>query len=143
MVAYVLTYSFGFTGQAVHEWLGLGIAVALVVHLALHWPWIMRATRRLLRSGTRRPMLWSVNVVLLLSMTLCVLSGIYVSGVALPALGLADPGGAASFAFWRRLHHITASVTLLAVPIHLALDWRWLVSVGRRLFTRRPVEPVR
>ena len=36
LTAYVLAYSIGFTGLAVHEWLGLGLGLALLVHLTLH-----------------------------------------------------------------------------------------------------------
>jgi hypothetical protein len=37
LVAYTLAYSLGFTGIATHEWLGIGLGVALLVHLTLHW----------------------------------------------------------------------------------------------------------
>jgi hypothetical protein len=33
LAAYTLAYSLGFTGLAVHEWLGLGIGLALLLHL--------------------------------------------------------------------------------------------------------------
>src|SRR5215471_11331522 len=78
LVAYTLAYSLGFTGIAAHEWLGIGLGVALLV-----------------------------NLLLLVSMTLCIGSGILISEVALPALGITLP---ASF-FWRQMHDTTATLT--------------------------------
>src|SRR5215470_8293169 len=133
LVAYTLAYSLGFTGIAAHEWLGIGLGVALLVHLTLHWDWVIRATRKLLRRGGRERFVWLVNL-LLVSMTLCIASGILISEVALPALGITLP---VSF-FWRQMHDTTATLTLMLVPIHAALRWRWMVGVARRLAAWRP-----
>jgi hypothetical protein len=132
IVAYTLAYSLGFTGLAIHEWLGLGIGLALLLHLTLHWDWVVRTTRRLLSRGGRDRVIWLVNLALLLAMTLCVLSGVLISRIALYQLGISVPGGP----FWASLHDTTATLTLALVPVHVALRWRWILSVGRRLFRR-------
>jgi hypothetical protein len=133
-VGYMFAYSFGFTGLAIHEWLGLALGLVLVVHLTLHWDWVVRTTRRVAGRHGRDRVIWVVNLALLFAMTLCVVSGILISRVALPALGFFLP----SNEFWTRLHVVTAEVTLGLVPVHVALRWRWIVSVGRRLLTRTP-----
>ena len=69
--------------------------------------------------------------------TLCVASGILISRVALPYLGIGvqpDPA-------WDRLHTLTAEITLGLVPMHVALRWRWILRVGRRLVGRRTARP--
>jgi uncharacterized protein DUF4405 len=134
LVAYTLAYSLGFTGLAIHEWLGIGIGLALLLHLALHWDWVVRTTRRLLSRGGRDRVIWLVNLALLLAMTLCVLSGVLISRVALYQLGISVPGSP----FWAVLHDTTAKLTLALVPVHAALRWRWVVSVGRRVLHRDP-----
>jgi hypothetical protein len=121
LVAYTLAYSLGFTGIATHEWLGIGLGVALLVHLTLHWDWVIRSTRKLLRRSGRERFVWLVNLLLLLSMVLCIASGILISEVALP-----------------EMHDTTATLTLILVPIHAALDWRWIVGVTRRFAACRP-----
>ena len=137
-LGYTLAYSYGFTGIAVHEWLGIGLGVALLLHLTLHWDWVLRTTARLLRPRGPDKVIWLVNLALLFTMTLCVASGILISRVALPYLGIPTLAGP----FWNRLHDLTAAVTLGLVPVHVALRWRWIASVGRRLLTwpsaRRP-----
>ncbi len=132
-LGYTLAYSFGFTGIAIHEWLGIGLGLALLIHLTLHWDWVIRTTRNLLSPRGHDKVIWLVNLALLLAMTLCVASGILISRVALPYLGIYTLAGP----FWTRLHVLTAEVTLGLVPVHAALRWRWVVSVGRRLLTWR------
>ena len=134
LVGYTLAYSFGFTGLVVHEWLGLALGLVLLVHLTLHWDWVVRTTRRLVTRRGRDRVIWLVNLALLAAMTLCVASGIVISRVAMPSLGILT----ISTPFWNRLHIITAEVTLGLVPVHVALRWRWIVSVARHFVTRRP-----
>jgi hypothetical protein len=127
-------YSLGFTGIAIHEWLGIGLGVVLLVHLTLHWDWVIRTTRKLVCRGGRERVVWLVNLLLLLSMTLCIASGILISQVALPRLGITLPASS----FWRQVHGTTATLTLILVPIHAALRWRWIVGVARRFAAWRP-----
>jgi cytochrome b len=134
LAAYTLAYSLGFTGIAAHEWLGIGLGAALLVHLTLHWDWVTRTTGRLLRRDGRERFIWLVNLLLLVSMTLCVASGILISEVALPQLGVSVPASS----FWRQVHDTTASLTLILVPVHAALRWRWIAGVARRLLAWRP-----
>ena len=117
LAAYTLAYSLGFTGIATHEWLGIGLGAALLVHLTLHWDWVVRTTGKLLRPGGRERFIWLVNLLLLVSMTLCVASGILISEVALPQLGISPPPSS----FWRQVHDTTATLTLILVPVHAAL----------------------
>lgn len=134
LVAYTLAYSLGFTGIAAHEWLGIGLGVVLLVHLSLHWDWVIRTTWRLLRPGGRDRFVWLVNLLLLVSMTLCIASGILISEVALPELGVT----LRVTSFWRQMHGTTAGLTLALVPVHAALRWRWIAGVARRLAAWRP-----
>jgi hypothetical protein len=83
LVAFTLAYSLGFTGIAMHEWLGIGLGVTLLVHLTLHWDWVIRTTRKLLARGGRERFVWLVNLLLLVCMTLCIASGI-LAGSASP-----------------------------------------------------------
>jgi len=134
LAGYTLAYSFGFTGVAVHEWLGLALGLVLLVHLTLHWDWVIRTTRRLFARNGRDRLVWLVNLALLFAMTLCVASGVMISRVALPALGFF----LTTSLFWNRLHILTAEITLGLVPVHAALRWRWIAGVGRRIFARAP-----
>src|ERR1700761_1755733 len=76
--SFTFAYSLGFTGIATHEWLGIGLGVVLLVPLTLHWDWVIRTTRKLFSRGGRERFVWLVNLLLLLSMTLCIASGILI-----------------------------------------------------------------
>ena len=137
LVSYLFAYSYGFTGDAIHEWLGLALGLVLLVHLTLHWDWVVRITRKLFGRRGHDRLIWLVNLALLFAMTLCIGSGIVISRVALPSLGFF----LTSNLFWNRLHILTAEITLGLVPVHAALRWRWIAGVGRRLVTRRAGRP--
>jgi len=135
LVGYTVAYSYGFTGVVIHEWLGIALGIALLLHITLHWDWVVRTTLRLLRPRGPDKLIWLVNLALLFFMTLCVASGILISRVALPELGISLT---LEGPFWDRLHTLTAEVTLGLVPVHVALRWRWIAGVGRRVLGRRP-----
>jgi hypothetical protein len=132
LVGFIFAYCFGFTGDFVHEWLGLALGLVFVIHLTLHWDWVLRTTRKLLRPRGQDKLIYAVNLALLFAMTLCIASGIMISRSALPELGIF----LAANLFWNRLHILTAEITLYLIPVHVALRWRWIVAVGRRLLTR-------
>ena len=135
LAGYTVAYSYGFTGVVIHEWLGIGLGIALLLHLTLHWDWVVRTARRLLFPRGHDRLIWAVNLALLFAMTLCVVSGIAISRVALPELGIYT----LQTPFWFRLHVLTAEVTVALVPVHVALRWRWIAGVARRLLGwRRP-----
>jgi hypothetical protein len=131
-VAFACAYSLGFTGLSVHEWLGLSLGTVLLVHLTSHWDWVIRTTVRMARRRGPDRFIYVVNVLLLLTMTLCIASGIAVSEVALPDLGIHVPGGN----FWSSMHSLTARLTLALLTLHVGLRWRWIVSVVKRMFSR-------
>lgn len=133
LAGFTVAYSYGFTGVVIHEWLGIGLGIALLLHLTLHWDWGVRTTGRLLRPRGHDKLIWLVNLALLLAMTRCVASGIAISRVALPELGIAT----LQTPFWFRLHALTAEVTVGLVPVHVALRWRWIAGVGRRVLAWR------
>ena len=140
LVAFALDYSFQFTGLSIHEWIGLGFGVALLLHITLHWDWVLRTTKRVFgRLAGRERLRWVVDLALLFVMTLCVASGVLISRSALPALGITPAAGA----FWTGLHTTSADITVALVGLHVALSWRWCLTVGRRILHRKTATPTR
>lgn len=136
VVAFTFDYSFRFTGLTIHEWIGMVFVVLVPVHLTQHWDWVVRTTRRLVarwRTPSRESLRWAVDLLLLGAFVLCVASGLLVSQKALPALGL-RPG---DDNFWRGLHTTTADVSVALTALHVALSWRWGLTVAKRLFRRK------
>lgn len=133
LAATLATLSVPLTGLAWHEWLGILIVVPLVIHLLLNWRWIVVALRTFF---TRLPNLTRVNLVLNLAlfvtMTTVIFTGIAVSEIALPAVGLQSMG---HNPYMRHLHFLSADALILVVGLHLGLNWRWILTMLRRYVT--------
>jgi hypothetical protein len=117
------------TGIALHEWLSIGFAALIVIHLLLHWKWItgvgVAFFKKLFHSSRLK---FVVDTLLFISFITIMLSGLMISKVALPALGInLGEGGA-----WRQLHSLSANTTLALVGLHFALSWNWVVNMTWR-----------
>lgn len=121
------------TGIAIHEWLGVAGAAAVVVHLLLHWEWIVSVTRRFLgrTSGAAR-LNYVVDALFFIDLVVISLSGLMVSQALLPLVGLAAPGGTV----WLVAHSLSADLALVLVAVHAALHWKWIVNAVRRTVLR-------
>ncbi len=118
------------------------IAVA-VIHLILHWSWVVNMTRRMIKDITgkngkmnlRGRLNLLLNVVVGLSFLATAISGIYFLFVP-GGRGAVDP----MFLFTRitwDLIHTWAGVTLIAAGvIHFAIHWRWVVNVATSISKR-------
>jgi hypothetical protein len=117
-IAFLITMDPHTTGLAIHEWLSLSVVAVMIVHLLLSWDWIMEITRRFFRKlGGQNRINYILNWLLFIDGTLIMVSGIMISEVALPLLGIKPPLGFA----WRRLHDMSANIGLILLVIHTAL----------------------
>jgi len=145
--AFLVTMEPRSSGLAIHEWLSLSMTAAIMVHLLLSWDWIAQITRRFFSrvAGISR-LNYLLNWLLFFDGILIMLSGILISEVALPTLGLRLPPGFG----WRRLHDMSANFFLLLLGVHTALHWTWIVNAFQRyilgplgrLFSKKPPKDV-
>jgi len=143
LAGFLAAYDPELTGIAIHEWLSLALAVIALLHLLLHWQWVVCAVQRFFKRWQNGQRLnFIVDLLLLLAFSGVTVSGIVISRAALPALGLSLPGTSA----WRAVHSVTADASLILTGLHFALHWRWIVCAVRtyviqpvsRLLRRRP-----
>jgi len=139
-VAFLITTAPRFSGIAIHEWLSLAFGAAIVVHLLLHWSWIVGVTRRLFGrvQGSAR-LNYLLNTLLFIDVTLIIFTGVMISEVALPLFGIRFPREGV----WRILHSLTSDLAVMLTGVHLALHWSWIVKTIKRylidpIFKRRP-----
>jgi len=134
-IVFLVTMDPRSSGIAVHEWLALSVIAALVVHLLLSWDWITQITRRFLgKMAGQTRINYILNWLLFIDGTLIMVSGVMISRVALPALGIKLSEGFA----WRELHDMAANIGLLLLGLHTALHWSWVVNT----FNKYLVQPV-
>lgn len=131
--AFLLALDPRLTGIAIHEWLSLAAAAAVVAHLVLHWEWIVAVTRRFFgRTSSAARLNYVIDALFFVILIVIMLSGVMVSQAILPALGLVAPGGS----FWLILHSLSADLAVLLVAVHAALHWKWIVQTVRRYVFR-------
>ena len=89
-VLFLLLRTLTLTGLPWHEWLGVAFLVPMLVHLLLSWRWIVTAIKRAFSPPRLRD---TVNLVLNLSLFVStvgvIVSGLMISQVTLPRLGMA------------------------------------------------------
>lgn len=127
-VVYLVAANPTMTGIGLHEWVGLAALVALFVHCLVHADWVVRACKGAFkaRSWARIGVLL-LDAALMLSLVVCVVSGIMVSGDVLLSLGLFAQG----YFFWDPLHAASAKVLLVLLLVHLVVHWRQVASFLR------------
>lgn len=111
LVAYLIAANPLITGIPFHEFTGLGAVAFVAAHVVLSADGLLTRGRT---GNAKRAML---NGALLLALAACAVSGIMVSGEALPALGLYATG----YHFWDPLHAFAAKVLMAALIVHMVV----------------------
>ncbi len=125
-----------FTGDTIHEWLGLALSGAIVVHLLLNWSWITGVTSRIFSKKSKgQRFKYVLNWALFASGTLILLSGLMISKSVVPFFGLTLPQNMA----WKELHELSTNVTMILMGLHMAVHWNWITGMFKRLFAPRPI----
>lgn len=124
LVCYLLAASPAVTGLSVHEWVGLAAGCFLMLHG-------ISAFKRS-RSGRLYRLRVFVDILLALSLTVCLISGIAISGSVLPAAGYFVPDG---FFFWGPLHSTSAKFLLGLLLLHCVLQASWLSLLRSKLLS--------
>jgi hypothetical protein len=128
-VAFLVAMAPRFSGLLVHEWLSIAFGAAIMVHLLLHWQWIAEITKRFFRSTTWMARInYVLNSLLFIAMIVVMLSGILISEIALPSMGINLRGDFA----WRQIHTLSADLSVFLVGAHVALHWQWIVNAMKR-----------
>ena len=123
------------TGGTIHEWLGMAGLAALLTHLLLSFDWFAAVTKRFFQKQTFQVRLnWILSAALFIAMTAAFYSGLVISKVVMPSLGitLAD-----SFA-WKEIHSMASNFVLIITGLHLAVNWKWVAKHILSPFRRQP-----
>lgn len=127
------------TGIALHEWFSVAFAATILIHLLLHWKWIVTVGGQFFRKLFHTSRLkFAVDSLLFIAFTAVMMSGLMISRNVMAALGISLPGGPA----WRTIHSLSANGTLVLVGLHFALSWNWVVAMVKRYIVQ-PLLPAR
>ena len=129
-----------------HTWGGVVMILAVVIHLAIHWQWVMMMSRRIGRAIVGKGKGFSqgakinlgINLVIGISFLITAVSGIYFLFLPHGYQGGRNPGWDPGLLFsrttWDLVHTWSAVVIILAGSLHFLIHWRWIVNVTRRFF---------
>lgn len=129
------------TWDDLHTWFGILMITAAVIHIVVHWKWIVNMTRRTFHELTRKERRLNarsrfnvgLNMVIGVSFLLAAISGIIL---------LFTPGGRYAviepLLFFNRtiidLIHTWAGILMIeAAVLHFAIHWGWVVKVTRKI----------
>ncbi|MBV8729243.1 MAG: DUF4405 domain-containing protein [Acidobacteriia bacterium] len=125
-----------FTGLVLHEWLGLALVGMVCAHLLFSWSWIASQSRRLFAIRSIRARVnYLLNLGLFAVTTAVIFSGILISQKAIPALTRTSVTADMDWR-WDFIHNKLSSYLIILAGLHLAINWDWALSAGRRLFRR-------
>ena len=102
------------TGEALHEWIGIGMTVLVIVHQILNRKWYGAILKG--RDNAYRITTTVVNIALLLSFAMTAFCGMSMSGHALPFLY-----GMAKVSFSRRMHLSMSHWSFVLMGLHLGM----------------------
>lgn len=119
LAVYLLAVNPVLTGIPLHEFVGLGAFVVVAAHVVASGEGL---------GGRGRAGQLLLNAALLLSLVVCAVSGVMVSGAVLPSLGLYASG----YHFWDPLHAVAAKVLLAALLVHVVVRAPAALAVLRR-----------
>jgi hypothetical protein len=128
------------TWDDLHTWGGVEMILAAVIHLALHWSWVVSMARRTWNELTGKCGCmnsrgrWNliINTVVAVSFIFTALSGIYFLFV--PSGGrAADPMILFNRTTWELLHTWSAIVLIATAVIHFVIHWKWVTKVTGKM----------
>lgn len=130
----------------IHSWMGVALATIILIHIILHWKWIVEITRRVksyvIGYKTRVKEFYVTAVTLFFLFIFEVLSGCVIwlimprgrfdyysmiSGFGRTFWGLQRN-------VWVDLHGWVAVTIAAIIIIHLILNWRWVVATTKGIF---------
>lgn len=128
-LVFLVVYQAKATGDTIHEWLGVSIAVAIIVHILLHWSWVVTISQRFFQKIQTEPRInYVLNAGLFICFSTIIFSGLMISRSVLPFFGLE----VADTSFWKTVHFTAADASLWLAALHVALHWRWVADTAKR-----------
>lgn len=125
-----------------HLWGGILMIVAAVIHIAIHWKWIVNMTKRIYYDlftnktylNARGRFNAGINAVIAVSFLLTALTGIYLLLFPGGSFGVSDPLILFKRTTWDLIHTWAAISMIIAGVVHFVIHWRWVVKVTGKVF---------
>jgi len=132
------------TWDLVHTWSGVAMIAIAVLHLTLHWSWVVNMTRRAIKElcgqcgslNARGRFNVAINLMVAISFFLSAVSGVYFLFFA-GGRWMPDPALLFSRSTWDLIHTWSGVVLISAAVLHFAIHWKWVTKVTRKMFSNK------
>lgn len=130
------------TWDDLHTWGGVLMIAVVVIHVALHWKWVVNMAKRIWNEsrGKCAGMNWrghfnvALDTLIGMSFLLTAISGIYFLFVPGGSRGgLAGPNFLFSRTSWDLIHTWAGVLMIMLAAVHFAIHWTWIVKVTRNV----------
>lgn len=135
VIAFAVEMEEHFTGLHNHELIGLALGIAILIHVALHWDWVVSVTKRFFNKVIHESRLnYVLNMALFVDMLVIVVTGFLISrtlGLNFRVDDTIEP-----------IHLLASHLSLVLIGLHVALHWKWIIThVQKYLLPIRPPQP--
>jgi hypothetical protein len=124
-LGFIVTYLMDITGVVLHQWIGILVAILVLVHLVRHADWITTVLTKFFGKTSNSARL---NLVIDggigLGFSLIIFTGLIISTWL--NLTFID------YAAWRNFHILTSVFTLFALLLKIVLHRKWIVCVAEK-----------
>ncbi|MCI9533087.1 MAG: DUF4405 domain-containing protein [Lachnospiraceae bacterium] len=131
----IILMAYELVGQAVHEWLGIGMFVLFILHHIWNRKWIRNIFKR-------KHTLFSILQTILVICVFLAMAGSLVSGVILSRHALAFLPIAGGRSFARNLHMVSAYWGFVFLSLHLGFHWSMIMGMMKKHLKKMPAVPV-
>lgn len=131
------------TWDLLHTWSGIGMILAAIVHILIHWSWITQTLGRSWQVITKKRTPFggrlTYNIVLdgsiAMSFIICAISSLYFLYFA--QQGPSDQVILFDKTTWDLIHTWSGVLMTIGAILHFALHWKWVTNITGKVFSGR------
>jgi hypothetical protein len=128
------------TWDDLHTWGGIVMITVVIIHLIVHWSWVVSMARRMWNELTNKSksmstnsrLNLSLNIVVAVSFIFTAISGVYFLFVP-GDRHTPDPMFLVSRTAWDLMHTWAGVILIIAVLAHIAIHWKWVTKVSGKM----------
>ncbi|MBA4384322.1 MAG: hypothetical protein C0410_06270 [Anaerolinea sp.] len=128
LLGFLVSFFLNLTGLAVHQWLGVAVFLAIVMHLVNHWSWVKCVFSKFFKKTSTRSRAYAmIDGLLLYGFVMIIETGLVISTWF--NLNLAN------YEVWLDIHIYSSISTLILAVLKVGLHWRWIAKTASKLFS--------
>lgn len=128
LLGYLFSFYLELTGLWLHQWLGVGVTILALIHLVLHWDWVVCVfTRFFSKTSGRSRVYLLLDILIMIGAVL-----IFETGLVISTWFNLDLSNYLAFL---DIHVHASIITLGLTLLKLGLHWRWISSTLKKMMS--------